>query len=258
MIFNMKLNLWSQRDYLPVQEDDKTPLEKEVLGDFTQRRIALSAVLYLVATQSVLWILSIIYLLKRDGQSITLPLDGKFQDSMGNAYPAAAAVKYVTRTFEEDQKYMTLHGTPSNDTDQAWLNLMGTTEGLVQLSAQNGFDIDRLPDTIESKIHPGLFLYGLEVYHQLHCLDRIRKSFHPQYYFAGETEQEVVSHREHCLDHIRQSVICSGDFALDRWYYDPVDKKNWLKTDVPHLCRDYSVLQEWQEAHRINMLFGPA
>jgi hypothetical protein len=105
-------------------------------------------------------------------------------------------------------------------------------------------------------------MYGLEVYHQLHCLDYVRRAFYPTHYFPNETEHHVNYHRgiqifliiqlgiineesEHCIEHLRQSIMCSGDFALDYWRYDKETDKNWLKTDVPHICRDFTAINDW-------------
>lgn len=39
--------------------------------------------------------------------------------------------------------------------------------------------------------------------------------------------------------------MCSSDFALDYWKYDAETEKIWLKTDVPHVCRDFGAMKEW-------------
>ena len=44
--------------------------------------------------------------------------------------------------------------------------------------------------------------------------------------------------------------MCGGDFSLDYWRYDPETDDNWLRTDVPHVCRDFTSLQKWVLRHR--------
>lgn len=138
-----------------------------------------------------------------------------------------------------------MEGTPSPETDQAWEKLLLPSDGLIQASYANGVFADGLPDTVQSKYHPELNLYGLEVFHQLHCLNRIRQSFHREYYFSNETERRFIHHREHCLNHLRQSIMCSGDVSLDRWVYDEQEHRRWVKTDVPHICRNFNALIQW-------------
>lgn len=61
------------------------------------------------------------------------------------------------------------------------------------------FPIDKakevgLPETIELYNDPGFGGYGLGVYHQMHCLNRIRKSFYPDRYYPDQSQQEVAHH----------------------------------------------------------------
>lgn len=51
-----------------------------------------------------------------------------------------------------------------------------------------------LPEAIELYNDPGYGAYGLGVYHQMHCLNRIRKSFYPERYYPGESQHEVLHH----------------------------------------------------------------
>jgi hypothetical protein len=41
---------------------------------------------------------------------------------------------------------------------------------MIQASYETGFDIDSLPTTNQSTVDPQQYMYGLEVFHQLHCL----------------------------------------------------------------------------------------
>ena len=52
-----------------------------------------------------------------------------------------------------------------------------------------------LPRSVESWAGEDMVVYGVAAYHQLHCLDRIRQSFHPERYFPDEDEEMVIFHR---------------------------------------------------------------
>ncbi|KAE8391710.1 hypothetical protein BDV23DRAFT_171474 [Aspergillus alliaceus] len=52
-------------------------------------------------------------------------------------------------------------------------------------------------------------IYFLKVFHQLHCLKAMRKSFHQLWSHQESTESP--EHIEHCLDNLRQDVICKAD-----------------------------------------------
>lgn len=142
-------------------------------------------------------------------------------------------------------------------------------DGMIEASYDTGFDLSRLQPSVTSAIDNKYHMYGLEVFHNLHCLvrdsqpntffyiadmvslqDRIRMSFYPDHYFPNATSREILHHREHCLNHIRQSLMCSGDVALDRWYWDKEDKHSYLLTDNKHVCRDFSKLSDWVKKYK--------
>jgi hypothetical protein len=50
--------------------------------------------------------------------------------------------------------------------------------------------------------------------------------------------------------------MCSSDIALDYWAYDDVDKRIYLKTDVPHVCRDFSAMKDWVTRYQWDGLFA--
>lgn len=111
--------------------------------------------------------------------------------------------------------------------------------------------------------------------HQRRCLDYIRKAFYPRHYFPNETHNEVNYHKgtfvvlenffflslslqvadtrsRTCIEHLRHSIMCSGDFTLDHWKKSEVMKKNWLKTDIPHICRDSGAMRDWGLKFKFN------
>jgi len=60
---------------------------------------------------------------------------------------------------------------------------------------------------------------GLEVFHQLHCLDVLRKSSYPEYYHANKTESSWIQkgmERIHTgISPQPQSFRCN--FSIDTW-----------------------------------------
>jgi hypothetical protein len=51
-----------------------------------------------------------------------------------------------------------------------------------------------LPESVDTYLDPGYSVYGLGVYHQLHCLNRIRKTFYPDRYYPGASSHELEHH----------------------------------------------------------------
>lgn len=46
-----------------------------------------------------------------------------------------------------------------------------------------------------------MYLSGLNVHHQLHCLKMIRQAIYPEYYLKGkEAPRHMEDHIDHCVD----------------------------------------------------------
>ncbi|KAK2011971.1 hypothetical protein LZ32DRAFT_320239 [Colletotrichum eremochloae] len=62
----------------------------------------------------------------------------------------------------------------------------------------------------------------LEVFHQLHCLDMIRRYTYPEFYPVDKfrTRKEFMrDHIEHCIDMLRQALMCFGDTGLVTFHW---------------------------------------
>ncbi|CAA7259148.1 unnamed protein product [Cyclocybe aegerita] len=53
------------------------------------------------------------------------------------------------------------------------------------------------------------YVIELDVFHQPHCLNMLRKAINADYY--PETNHFDAKHWSHCIESIRQSLICSAD-----------------------------------------------
>lgn len=96
----------------------------------------------------------------------------------------------------------------------------------------------------ETKYGP---IYSVSMYHQLHCLARLRKM---QWILidglvTGEETiarsfvgREDMSHVQHCFDYLRQGILCAGDMTLEWPRQDGpssgVAVDGW---GVPHQCK---------------------
>ncbi|KAK4496833.1 hypothetical protein PRZ48_012817 [Zasmidium cellare] len=61
---------------------------------------------------------------------------------------------------------------------------------------------------------PGYYAVILDVFHQLHCLNMIRKRVRSRESFDEMQDGPLNTvHMDHCLDSLRQSLMCSGDIT---------------------------------------------
>ncbi|KAI8947914.1 hypothetical protein F4801DRAFT_559103 [Xylaria longipes] len=89
----------------------------------------------------------------------------------------------------------------------------------------------------------GGYLGGLDMFHTLHCLDHLRKSFYPDKYVLDGIHGEM--HQIHCIDHLRQMIQCNSDMTvIPTRFYESINQ-NYIDSDRTHTCRDFSKVREW-------------
>ncbi|KAK7688360.1 hypothetical protein QCA50_008732 [Cerrena zonata] len=131
--------------------------------------------------------------------------------------PAQDALEYQPKTFTMGfGRHKTIYeGDPSPEVDKAWLDMF------------NEFGLSKIPKS-QARLLPNKTLpipgdeenyaVGLEVFHQLHCLNILRHAMTPDYYtdpvtgnIAGLPAAEWPDHVSHCLEALRQGIICASD-----------------------------------------------
>ncbi|KAH8760338.1 hypothetical protein F5883DRAFT_606203 [Diaporthe sp. PMI_573] len=137
-------------------------------------------------------------------------------------------------------------GEPSPEIDQNWED---ATWGRYFLAtdeeARNAFS-ERYGDDVSWlwNDHAGGYVVGIDMFHTLHCLNRLRKAFYPDYYPENNSYRHRV-HRDHCFEQIRQFIMCSGDMTLVPTRYSNFLGHGYVESDVKHTCRAFEPLREW-------------
>lgn len=92
-----------------------------------------------------------------------------------------------------------------------------------------------------------LYVVQLDVFHQLHCLNRLRKLLYPQVY------HDTVYHLEHGVESLRQSLQCASDTSTIFWEWSPANAKMVGNTaTTTHTCRDFDRMRDWAVQHRLD------
>ncbi|MCJ1330825.1 hypothetical protein MMC10_007512 [Thelotrema lepadinum] len=144
--------------------------------------------------------------------------------------PAPSGTKLTV--FEYNQTFSL---EPSNITNAAWDSLS--------------------PEPVHGFVHhPSLAPYvsTLSVFHQLHCLNTIRRA----YYYAQNTTTTTTtaillpeplaltrrSHVRHCFDFLRQNIMCAADTN-----FEPVDPVTGGTRGYGEekVCRDFEGVKRW-------------
>ncbi|KIX97043.1 uncharacterized protein Z520_07157 [Fonsecaea multimorphosa CBS 102226] len=193
--------------------------------------------------------------------------------------PANEAIEYEIRTFSSSsaQEPTIYLGPPDDKVDKAWEDIYGA----YQRTRIDGAEAARLPNQTASITNdPGHYLITIDVFHQLHCLDFVRKRLYPSRYDTvadlakdrnGSRALEIEhtgmytpiiqtmyliriptqSTIEHCIDSIRQSLQCSADVTPVLYKWDGYVGEIKGDARTIHTCRNFTKIQEWAATHSV-------
>ncbi|CAG9987089.1 unnamed protein product [Clonostachys byssicola] len=119
------------------------------------------------------------------------------------------------------------------------------------ISLITGEEAARLPNaTSPMAQEPTKYMVQLDVFHQLHCLNLMRKLVYPSVFnldltSGSEEAEENLDHFEHCYDSLRQALQCNAD--LSTIYYEWVPERNRLVGNLAttHTCKNYDSIVQW-------------
>jgi len=156
-------------------------------------------------------------------------------------------------TANASTTFSTVYASTDAAADAAWASLY---EGLLYLNIPTSV-AKFLPNaTSPHPRAPELSLVGIDVFHQLHCLDKVRKSLYPNIY--NETAEEGwMLHMGHCLDSIRQSLMCSADVSTIFFQWYPEKGYTLPDAQVTHTCRNWEKVKGWAKEHELKVTFDP-
>ncbi|KAK1750706.1 hypothetical protein QBC47DRAFT_393317 [Echria macrotheca] len=104
---------------------------------------------------------------------------------------------------------------------------------------------------------------GVEVFHQLHCLNLLRQAVYSDYYGnkslggdVGDADgpEDLFGHVDHCIEAIRQNLMCHGDVSVFTFktfpeLADEGIEGEWPDFEINHMCRDFESLRRWNNDH---------
>ncbi|OIW27028.1 hypothetical protein CONLIGDRAFT_647147 [Coniochaeta ligniaria NRRL 30616] len=171
--------------------------------------------------------------------------------------PLLDVVEYYDYQFEAELGTENVYkGHPRPELDEVWERI-GRIHPISMPEEYRG---------VLNKTHSGIpypeemgggIMVEIEVFHQLHCLDFLRKIIYADYYSRPEnlprtfevSDKMLFNHIDHCVDYLRQFIMCASDVT-------PVTS-NWVLThhsphpdfNTMHKCRNFDKLLEWAEEH---------
>ncbi|KAI9748583.1 MAG: hypothetical protein M4579_007183 [Chaenotheca gracillima] len=168
--------------------------------------------------------------------------------------PANEALEYQAQIFNPNAEITELYASPpSPEVDKAWHDLLNDIN--VRIS---GEDLDQLGRKDAGVALPdgSGYLGTLNVYHELHCVKRLKQYMYPEYYWPDLTKDEILLnrlHNEHCIDLLRQAAMCHGDAGLITFYWDPSSRIP-MANATNHVCVDWNRLDTWTRSRAVDMM----
>ncbi|PVH73924.1 hypothetical protein DL98DRAFT_389913, partial [Cadophora sp. DSE1049] len=158
-----------------------------------------------------------------------------------NFYHNGTPWRYPTDTTAKWPENMKLFGEPSAEIDHNWERLIGRR--YVSMSEKEAIRAwgEKRHEYVDERL--GGYTAGLDMFHNLHCVNSLRKALRPDYYQTVSSHGGL--HNEHCLDIIRQSIQCSGSTTLIPTKFMEGLHHNYIDSDQVHTCRSFTFLRDW-------------
>ncbi|KAK1751708.1 hypothetical protein QBC47DRAFT_433711 [Echria macrotheca] len=160
--------------------------------------------------------------------------------------PALEAIEYQQVMFDARFAAPSIYrGKPTPQLDGAWETMIHRGAGSLRVEKQDLWRLNKTADanrTVTFNDGSGDYPTMLEVFHQLHCLNELRKKTWPDYYPDVEEELKAVdrAHTDHCIEIIRIALMCFSDVTpvtasfVDWNHGNPVPDFSTL-----HTCRNF-------------------
>ncbi|KAJ7263055.1 hypothetical protein C8J57DRAFT_1334565 [Mycena rebaudengoi] len=152
---------------------------------------------------------------------------------------------------------------PSPALDQAWSDLYNF--GISRITKDQAALLPNKTHAIPGD--EGHYIAELDVFHNLHCLNKVRMALDPDYYPDWKisttnnlipSQKNATEHVYHCVDWIRQSLMCAGDTSVIVWQWADFAKESIVKGNVAHTCRNFEKLQDWAKERTLLDVYDPS
>ena len=120
--------------------------------------------------------------------------------------------------------------------------------------------VARYPDSLWH-FGPDAYIGNLYVFHQIHCLNELRKKAFEDYpgpdgSSSGHRMKTMDElgwiHLRHCTDMLLQAIMCHADTEIITMQW--ADTQPWAFPDmsINKKCRDFQQLVEWRDEHAVD------
>ncbi|MCJ1415160.1 hypothetical protein MMC32_001491 [Xylographa parallela] len=150
---------------------------------------------------------------------------------------------------------------PSPAVDEAWARL-----GRINPVPLSSADVVKLgADPAKTARFPESFGFGpdahigrIDVFHQIHCLNSLRREIHFDYYHGADFRDRKPApdhyvHVNHCLDVLLQNLMCTAPLNPILHYWVEGLEEPFPNFDDNHQCHDFDTVLSWFEEKSVDM-----
>ncbi|KAK1656811.1 hypothetical protein BDP55DRAFT_56870 [Colletotrichum godetiae] len=152
-------------------------------------------------------------------------------------------------------------GPPSDEVDKAWddmarIEYFGVSGDALRKMGKDPKISVSIPE--DWGVGPDKYLVEIDMQHQLHCLNAVRKYAYFDFYYGDHYKnismapQRHQAHLEHCIDILLQALTCNPSLDLI--------SHNWMKTqenpypdfNIKRQCVAHDPILKWQHKNGIS------
>lgn len=111
--------------------------------------------------------------------------------------------------------------------------------------------------TVQYPDDSGLYVSSIDVAHQIHCLDEVRKATAPEHYKSMVNAKMQRDHVAHCINYLRQVLMCKADVTLLEYHNVESEGlgsyRQRTEFQSPQRCADYGTIFDWAYEKRVKV-----
>jgi len=150
---------------------------------------------------------------------------------------------------------------PSSEVDAAWMRISDTRPMVISKE-----DVIALKKDVKraakwpSRLGFGSNAYigRIDVFHQVHCLDALRREAHFDYHYAhkypggrNDTPPLHKLHLSHCIHLLLQNLMCNANVDIYTHFWTDTLSAPQPDFNIMHQCRNFDAILEWQTANGV-------
>ncbi|KAH9215078.1 hypothetical protein DL95DRAFT_523613 [Leptodontidium sp. 2 PMI_412] len=152
---------------------------------------------------------------------------------------------------------------PSDEVDAAWL--VAEDPRPFAISREEVIALGQDPDKAvkwpeEYGLGSDTYAARIDVFHQIHCLDAIRREVWFDYYYGEKYQGGFANttwmhklHLTHCIAYIMENLMCAANVDVYTHFWTDAFSYPHPDFQIQHKCRSFDAILDWQQKHAVDV-----